>query len=142
MTSQPVSALLANLGVTRTHSRPRTSDDNPFSEVQFKTLKYLHDFPGSFPNLQAARAFCDGFFTEYNHVHRHSGTAGTPRPRSTSRPPARSTPPARTPSTPPAPPTRNASPDDRAHPKSTTTAGSTNRPRNYRRFDLKMSHLT
>ena len=73
MTSQPVSALLANLGVTRTHSRPRTSDDNPFSEAQFKTLKYLHDFPGSFPNLSAARAFCDGFFAEYNHVHRHSG---------------------------------------------------------------------
>jgi putative transposase len=73
MTSQPVSALLVNLGVTRTHSRPRTSDDNPFSEAQFKTLKYLHDFPGSFPSLSAARAFCDGFFTEYNHVHRHSG---------------------------------------------------------------------
>ena len=73
MTSQPVSALLANLGVTRTHSRPRISDDNPFSEAQFKTLKYLHDFPGSFPNLPAARAFCDGFFAEYNHVHRHSG---------------------------------------------------------------------
>ena len=73
MTSQPVSALLANLGVTRTHSRPRISDDNPFSEAQFKTLKYLHDFPTSFPNLPAARAFCDGFFAEYNHVHRHSG---------------------------------------------------------------------
>jgi putative transposase len=73
MTSQPVSALLANLGVTRTHSRPRTSDDNPFSEAQFKTLKYLHDFPGSFPNLSTARAFCDGFFAEYNHVHHHSG---------------------------------------------------------------------
>jgi putative transposase len=73
MTSQPVSALLVNLGVTRTHSRPQVSDDNPFSEAQFKTLKYLHDFPGSFPSLSAARAFCDGFFTEYNHVHRHSG---------------------------------------------------------------------
>jgi hypothetical protein len=73
MTSQPVSALLVNLGVTRTHSRPPISDDNPFSEAQFKTLKYLHDFPGSFPHLSAARAFCDGFFTEYNHGHRHSG---------------------------------------------------------------------
>jgi transposase InsO family protein len=73
MTSQPVSALLVNLGVTRTHSRPRISNDNPFSEAQFKTLKYLHDFPGSFPNLTAARTFLDGFFTEYNHVHRHSG---------------------------------------------------------------------
>ncbi|MBT8225389.1 MAG: DDE-type integrase/transposase/recombinase [Dactylosporangium sp.] len=73
MTSQSVSAPLTNLGVTRTHSRPRVSDDNPFSEAQFKTLKYLHDFPGSFPNLSAARAFLDGFFTEYDHVHRHSG---------------------------------------------------------------------
>ena len=73
MTSQPVSALLVDLGVTRTHSRPRVSNDNPFSEAQFKTLKYLHDFPDSFPNLAAAREFCEGFFTEYNHVHRHSG---------------------------------------------------------------------
>jgi putative transposase len=73
MTAQPVSALLVNLGVTRTHSRPRVSNDNPFSEAQFKTLKYLHDFPGSFPSLAAARAFCEGFFIEYNHVHRHSG---------------------------------------------------------------------
>ncbi len=73
MTSKPVSALLIDLGVTRTHSRPRVSNDNPFSEAQFKTLKYLHDFPGSFANLVDARTFLDGFFTEYNHVHRHSG---------------------------------------------------------------------
>ena len=73
MTSKPVSALLVDLGVTRTHSRPRVSDDNPFSEAQFKTLKYLHDFPGSFGSLIEAREFLDGFFTEYNHVHRHSG---------------------------------------------------------------------
>ena len=73
MTSKPVSALLADLGVTRSHSRPRVSNDNPFSEAQFKTLKYLHDFPGSFTSLAAARTFCTGFFAEYNHVHRHSG---------------------------------------------------------------------
>jgi putative transposase len=73
MTSKPVSALLVDLGVTRTHSRPRVSDDNPFSEAQFKTLKYLHDFPGSFGSLIEARKFLDGFFTEYNHIHRHSG---------------------------------------------------------------------
>jgi transposase InsO family protein len=73
MTSKPVSALLVDLGVTRTHSRPRVSNDNPFSEAQFKTLKYLHDFPGHFDNLVQAREFLDGFFTEYNHVHRHSG---------------------------------------------------------------------
>ena len=75
MTSKPVSALLVDLGVTRTHSRPRVSNDNPFSEAQFKTLKYLHDFPGSFGSLLEARDFLDGFFPEYNHVHRHSGIA-------------------------------------------------------------------
>ncbi len=64
---------LAEAVVTRSHSRPRVSDDNPFSEAQFKTLKYLHDFPASFPNLAAARASLEGFFVEYNHVHRHSG---------------------------------------------------------------------
>jgi putative transposase len=73
MTSKPVSALLVDLGVTRSHSRPRVSNDNPFSEAQFKTMKYLYDFPGSFATVQDARAFCEGFFTEYNHVHRHSG---------------------------------------------------------------------
>ena len=73
MTSQPVSALLTNLGITRSHSRPRVSNDNPYSEAQFKTLKYLHDFPSSFASLTDARAFLEGFFTEYNHVHHHSG---------------------------------------------------------------------
>ena len=75
MTSKPVSALLADLGITRTHSRPRVSNDNPFSEAQFKTLKYVHDFPDHFDSLAEARAFCDGFFVEYNHVHHHSGIA-------------------------------------------------------------------
>jgi transposase InsO family protein len=73
MTSKPVSALLADLGITRSHSRPRVSNDNPFSEAQFKTLKYVHDFPHHFDSLAEARVFCDGFFTEYNHVHHHSG---------------------------------------------------------------------
>lgn len=73
MTSKPVSALLVDLGVSRTHSRPRVSNDNPFSEAQFKTLKYLHDFPRHFDSLVQAREFLDGFFTEYNHVHRHYG---------------------------------------------------------------------
>jgi transposase InsO family protein len=76
------------------------------------------------------------FFTEYNHVHRHSGTGWHTRPRSTMRPPARSTRSASTPSTPPEPPTHNASPDDPAHPRSPTTARSTNRPRNYRKTDI------
>jgi len=75
MTSKPVSALLSDLGITRTHSRPRVSNDNPFSEAQFKTLKYVHDFPHHFGSLAEARVFCDGFFVEYNHVHHHSGIA-------------------------------------------------------------------
>jgi len=88
MTSKPVSALLVDLGVTRTHSRPRVSNDNPYAEAQFKTLKYLHDFPASFGGLIEAREFPDGFFTEYNHVHRHSaGSDGTQRLRCTSAPP-------------------------------------------------------
>ncbi|NYI42811.1 integrase core domain-containing protein [Demequina lutea] len=75
MTSKPVSALLADLGVTRSHSRPRVSNDNPFSEAQFKTLKYLPEFPKAFASLAHAREFCAGFFHEYNYIHRHSAIA-------------------------------------------------------------------
>lgn len=75
MTSKPVSALLADLGITRTHSRPRASNDNPFSEAQFKTMKYVPDFPHHFESLAEAKTFCTGFFTDYNHVHHHSGIA-------------------------------------------------------------------
>lgn len=73
MVSKPVSELLVDLGVLRSHSRPRTSNDNPYSEAQFKTLKYMPDFPDRFGSLEDARAFCDRFFTAYNHEHRHSG---------------------------------------------------------------------
>jgi putative transposase len=75
MTSKPVSALLTDLGVTRSHSRPRVSNDNPFSEAQFKTLKYLPNFPDHFTSLAHARQFCAGFFHEYNYLHHHSGIA-------------------------------------------------------------------
>ena len=75
MTSKPVSALLADLGVTRSHSRPHASDDNPYSEAQFKTLKYLPNFPARFRSLAEAREFCTGFFHKYNFAHRHSGIA-------------------------------------------------------------------
>src|SRR5450756_2624944 len=75
MTSKPVSALLVDLGVTRSHSRPRVSNDNPYSEAQFKTLKYLPEFPASFASLAHARQFCAGFFHEYNYIHHHSGIA-------------------------------------------------------------------
>jgi putative transposase len=73
MVSKPVSELLVDLGVLRSHSRPRTSNDNPYSEAQFKTMKYVPDFPQRFGSLADARAFCDAFFAAYNHEHRHSG---------------------------------------------------------------------
>jgi len=73
MASKPVAFLLADLGVTKSHSRPHVSNDNPFSEAQFKTLKYRPDFPARFGCIEDARVFCDKFFTWYNHDHRHSG---------------------------------------------------------------------
>ena len=73
MTSKPVAFLLADLGVTKTHSRPYTSTDNPYSEAHFKTLKYRPGFPDRFHSIEQARAFCREFFGWYNHQHRHSG---------------------------------------------------------------------
>jgi putative transposase len=73
MKSKPVVQLLVDLGVTRSHSRPSTSNDNPYSEAQFKTLKYCPAFPTRFGSIHDARAFCEAFFDHYNHVHRHSG---------------------------------------------------------------------
>jgi putative transposase len=73
MTSKPVALLLADIGVTKTHSRPHVSNDNPYSEAQFKTLKYRPDFPDRFGSPEDARAHCTDFFLWYNTVHRHSG---------------------------------------------------------------------
>jgi putative transposase len=73
MTSKTVATLLADLGVTRSHSRPHVSNDNPYSEAQFKTLKYCPAFPGRFGSIVDARAFSRRFFQYYNHEHRHSG---------------------------------------------------------------------
>ena len=73
MRSKPVAYLLADLGVTKTHSRPYTSTDNPYSESQFKTLKYQPDFPERFGSIEDARAFLRRFFDWYNNEHRHSG---------------------------------------------------------------------
>ncbi len=73
MTSKPVAFLLADLGVTKTHNRPYTSTDNPYSEAQFKTLKYRPGFPRRFDSIGHARAFCRAFFDYYNNEHRHSG---------------------------------------------------------------------
>jgi putative transposase len=75
MSSKPVAFLLADLGVTKTHSRPHVSDDNPYSESQFRTLKYRPGFPDRFGCIQDSRAFCQGFFRWYNEEHRHSGLA-------------------------------------------------------------------
>lgn len=73
MTSKSVAFLMANLGVTKTHSRPYISNDNPYSESQFKTLKYRPDFPGRFGGCEHARSHCQVFFHWYNPEHRHSG---------------------------------------------------------------------
>jgi putative transposase len=73
MTSKPVAQLLIDLGVARSHSRPHVSNDNPYSEANFKTLKYCPAFPGRFGSIEDARSFCAAFFDYYNHVHRHAG---------------------------------------------------------------------
>lgn len=73
MTSHTVSQLLEHLGIAKTHNRPYVSDDNPFSESQFKTLKYCPDFPGQFESLNTGEIFSRKFFTWYNREHYHSG---------------------------------------------------------------------
>jgi putative transposase len=73
MTSKPVAFLLADLGITKTHSRPHVSNDNPFSEAQFKTLKYRPEFPERFGAIQDVRAHCHVFFPWYNTEHHHTG---------------------------------------------------------------------
>lgn len=75
MKSKMLAHLLSDLGVTKTHSRPYVSNDNPYSEAQFKTLKYSPAFPERFGSIQDARAFCRQFFPGYNKEHRHSGIA-------------------------------------------------------------------
>lgn len=75
MTSKCTAQLLADLGVTRSLSRPQVSDDNPFSEAQFKTLKYHPGFPGRFPDIDRAIEYCRSFFPWYNTMHRHGGIA-------------------------------------------------------------------
>lgn len=75
MRSKLVAHLLSDLGVTKTHSRPHVSNDNPYSEAQFKTLKYSPKFPERFGSIQDARTFCQEFFSWYNCVHKHTGIA-------------------------------------------------------------------
>ena len=127
MTSNPVVELLAILGVGRSHSRPHVSNDNPYSESQFKTLKYCPAFPERFGCIEDARAFCDTFFTTTTTSTATPASATTPRRRSTTAPPPRSAPNDRSPSTPPTPPTPpgsgTADPNRRSCPPS---PGSTN----------------
>ena len=73
MRSKPVAALLVDLDITKSHSRPHVSDDNPYSESQFKTMKYRPDFPKRFGCIEDARLHCQEFFAWYNNEHRHSG---------------------------------------------------------------------
>ncbi len=73
MASRPVALLLADLGIAKSHSRPHTSNDNPYSEAHFKILKYRPGFPARFGSIEDARAFCQRFFPWYNTEHRHSG---------------------------------------------------------------------
>ena len=73
MRSKPLAFLLADLGITKTHSRPYTSSDNPYSEAHFKTLTYRPEFPARFDSIDHAREHCRQFFHWYNHEHRHSG---------------------------------------------------------------------
>jgi len=75
MKSKPVAFLLCDLGITKTHSRPHVSDDNPYSEAQFKTMKYRPEFPERFGCIEDARAFCQTFFLWYNTQHHHVGIA-------------------------------------------------------------------
>ncbi len=78
MRSKPVAALLVDLDIAKTHSRPHVSDDNPYSESQFKTMKYRPDFPERFGCIEDARAHCQIFFPWYNAQHRHSGIGYMP----------------------------------------------------------------
>jgi transposase InsO family protein len=75
MKSQSVSDLLERLGVVRSHSRPRVSNDNPYSEAGFRTLKYCPEFPDRFDDFKQAEEFCQRFFTRYNNEMHHSGIA-------------------------------------------------------------------
>lgn len=73
MKSKPVALLLSDLGITKSHSRPYVSNDNPYSESQFKTMKYRPQFPNRFGSIEDARSFCCPFFQWYNTEHYHSG---------------------------------------------------------------------
>lgn len=116
MVAENVAQMMSNLGVTKSHSRPKTSNDNPYSESQYKTLKYRHDFPDRFGCIEDARAWCERFFDWYNLEHRHSGIASTRPSTCTSASPsnsARCAPTSFTPYTPSIPNASSARPPSR-----------------------------
>ena len=128
MTSKPVAFLLADLGVTKSHNRPYTSTDNPYSEAHFKTLKYRPGFPTRFDSIEHARAFCRPFFDWYNSEHRHSGIGLlTPAPSTTAvpRPPTTHAPKC---SPPPTPPHLSGSSTSRRSRQQVPTAAWINKP--------------
>ena len=132
MTSKPVSVLLADLGITRSHSRPRVSDDNPFSEAQFRTLKYCPAFPERFGCWPMPERSANSSSPTTTTSTATAASACTPRPRSTSEPLTRSgrTVPAPSPTPTPRTPTDSASHHD--HPRCPAQRGSTSQP--YRPF--------
>ena len=144
MRSKPVAFLLADLGVTKTHSRPYTSTDNPYSESNFKTLKYRPEFPERFEDIEHARAHCRAFFHWYNHEHRHSGIGlMTPGRRSTTAKPDSYTPPAPRCSRPPTRATLSGSSASRQrHPTCRPPPGSTSPRRSppLTNFEREASH--
>jgi transposase InsO family protein len=109
MTAKPVAFLLADLGVTKSHSRPHCSNDNPYSESQFRTMKYRPEFPERFGSYPDAHAFCGRFFGWYNDDHRHSGIGFHTPPTSITAAPSSCGPGGPTCSRPPTPSTPNAS---------------------------------
>jgi hypothetical protein len=130
------------------HRTERTDERNLvlmlcYPRHQFKTLKYMPDFPDRFGSLEDARAFCDRFFMAYNHEHRHSGIGCTLPPRCTSAPPSRSEPNGKSRSTAPTPSTRNASHADPDRPNYPTALGSTNPSTSHNQpCKHNLSHLT
>ena len=128
MTSNTVAGLYARLGIDQSHSRPHVSNDNPYSEANFKTLKYCPAFPGEFGSIEDVNVFCRDFFWYYNNEHRHSGSRCTPQRRCTTDPGSPSKPAAPPPSTPPTEPTPGGSTAAPGRARCLPTRGSTNRP--------------
>ncbi len=143
MRSKPVALLLADLGIERSHSRPHVSDDNPYSEAQFKTLKYRRDFPDRFGSIEDARAFCGRFFTCTTRSTATAGSGFSPRPMST--PAARRSSPRPGPS-PLTPPTRPIPSVSSAglprHPRCRAPSGSTRPPRRSCHLSMKKGRLS